>query len=250
MRFNVLTLFPDMFAGFTGESMARRAIEAGLIEVSLYNIRDYSKDKHRRADDYPFGGGAGLVMMPQPIFDCFYAVQAQNAGLRALNVYMTPKGEPLTGALAAELTGYDAVNILCGHYEGVDQRAIDRFIEREISIGDYVLTGGELPAMVLMDAVMRFIPGVLGNDASTRDESFQDGLLEYPQYTRPYEYEGMKVPDVILSGHHENIRVWRRQKALSETFEKRRDLLKKANLTEADKAYLYALEENLKSKED
>jgi tRNA (guanine37-N1)-methyltransferase len=247
MRFNVLTLFPEMFSGFLSESMARRAVQAGLIEVNLYNIRDYSKDKHHRADDYPFGGGAGLVMMPQPLFDCFYDVQRANEGRRTVNVYMTPKGEPLTGKIAEELSGYEAVNILCGHYEGIDQRVIDRFIEREISIGDYVLTGGELPAMILIDCAMRFVPGVLGNEASGDEESFSDGLLEYPQYTRPYEYEGLQVPDVVLSGHHANIRAWRRQKSLEETLKKRPDLIEKAALSKEDIKYLEALKDGLET---
>jgi tRNA (guanine37-N1)-methyltransferase len=234
MRFNCLTLFPAMFQSFTGESILQRAIKASLVEICLYDIREYSKDKHRKADDYPFGGGAGLVMMPQPLYDCFYDVQAKNGGLKARNVYMSPKGRPLTNALAQELADYDALNLLCGHYEGIDQRVVDKFIDEEVSIGDYILTGGELPAMVLIDSVMRFVPGVLGNEESGLDESFAQGLLEYPQYTRPADYEGEKVPEVLLSGHHENIMLWRRQKALEETFYKRPDLLKNVVLSKKD----------------
>ncbi len=202
MRFNCLTLFPAMFESILSESILQRAIKASLVEVCLYDVRDYSRDKHRKADDYPFGGGAGLVLMPQPLYDCFYDVQAKNRDLKALNVYMSPKGKPLTNYLAQELAGYDALNILCGHYEGVDQRVIDKFVDAEISVGDYILTGGELPAMVLIDCVMRFIPGVLGNEESGLDESFAQGLLEYPQYTRPFDYEGDLVPVILLSGHH------------------------------------------------
>ena len=241
MVFNCLTLFPGFFKGFIDESIAARAIKASLIEINLYDIRTYSKDKHKKADDYPFGGGAGLVMMPQPLFDCFSDVAKKNEGVKALNVYMSPKGKPLTHELAKELSKYDVLNILCGHYEGVDQRVIDKFIDTEVSIGDYVLTGGELPAMVLIDCIMRFVPGVLGNEESGVDESFAQGLLEYPQYTRPSDFEGEKVPEILLSGHHENISNWRRQKALEETCMKRPELLEKAKLNQKDLEFIEKL---------
>ena len=228
LDFHVLTIFPEMFDSFTSCSICKRAIDAELIGVHLHNFRDYTTDKHRRVDDAPFGGGAGMLIAPQSVFDCFADVEIGQVGKRTLNVYMSPSGEPLTTEISKELAGYDAVNILCGHYEGVDQRIIDMLIEREISIGDYVLTGGELPAMVLMDSVMRHVEGVLGNDKSASAESFsyEEGLLEYPQYTRPADFRGMKVPEVLLSGHHANIVEWQRQRALEKTKRMRPDLLK------------------------
>jgi len=226
VEFNVLTLFPEMFASFTDTSIAARAINAGHISVATHDFREYTLDKHRRVDDYPFGGGAGMLIAPQSVFDCFDAVEKPLEGQKYINIYMSPSGKPLTTEMAKELADYDAVNILCGHYEGVDQRIIDAKIDMEISIGDYVLTGGELPAMVLMDAVMRHVPGVLGNSESTGEESFSDGLLEYPQYTRPADFRGMKVPEVLLSGHHANIKKWQHEMALEKTKRVRPDLLK------------------------
>ena len=226
IEFNILTIFPDMLRGLLEESMLKRAIEAGHVRVNLINFRDYTLDKHRRVDDAPFGGGAGMLIMPQPVFDCFAAVAKEQDGKRVLNVYMSPAGDVLNAGMSREIAEYDAVNILCGHYEGVDQRIIDELIDREISIGDYVLTGGELPAMVLLDSVMRHIPGVLGNAMSTEDESHSAGLLEYPQYTRPSDFRGLKVKEVMLSGHHANIVKWQREKAIEKTRRVRPDLLK------------------------
>lgn len=226
IEFNILTIFPDMLRGLLEESMLKRAIEAGHVRGNLINFRDYTLDKHRRVDDAPFGGGAGMLIMPQPVFDCFAAVAKEQDGKRVLNVYMSPAGDVLNAGMSREIAEYDAVNILCGHYEGVDQRIIDELIDREISIGDYVLTGGELPAMVLLDSVMRHIPGVLGNAMSTEDESHSAGLLEYPQYTRPSDFRGLKVPEVLLSGHHANIVKWQREKAIEKTRRVRPDLLK------------------------
>lgn len=241
MRINCLTVFPEYFHSFFGVSIAKRAVEAGILSYRAYDIRDYSVDKHRRTDDYPFGGGAGMVMTPQPIFDCFYDVLRETKG-RFLNVYMSPKGKPFTAQMARWLAGYDTLNILCGHYEGIDQRALDEFIQLEVSIGDYVLTGGELPACILIDAAMRFIPGVLGNGESSEEESFCGNLLEYPQYTRPADYRGRKVPDVLLNGHHANIQKWRRQQALKTTARNRPDLLKKADLTREEQEFLKKLD--------
>nr|MDD6336632.1 tRNA (guanosine(37)-N1)-methyltransferase TrmD [bacterium] len=234
LRLDVLTVFPGMFSGVIGESMMRLAQEKGLLEVHLHDIRAYTKDKHNRTDDYPFGGGAGLVMTAQPILDCVRAVQPQG-GRR---IYMSPRGRVLTHKMAVELSGEQNLLILCGHYEGVDQRALDAGGFEELSIGDYVLTGGELPAMVLIDAVARQIPGVLGCAESVEEESFSEGLLEYPQYTRPAVYEGMEVPDILLSGHHANIQKWRRQKMLEITLKNRPELLDTAPLTQADRRFL------------
>lgn len=226
MRISILTLFPEVMEHYLSVSILGKAREAGLLDIQLYNIRDYSTDKHRRVDDYPFGGGAGMVMAPQPIFDCMEkALEGHPGG--ALKIYMSPQGEQLSHKLARELSAYSDIVILCGHYEGVDQRVLDTLIDLEISIGDYVLTGGELPALALVDAVSRFIPGVLGNDDAHVDETFENGMLEYPQYTRPADFRGMAVPDVLLSGHHANIVAWRTEQSLKKTHMRRPDLLNK-----------------------
>ena len=242
MRFSCLTIFPEIFECFFSMSMAKRALDSEAFSAKVYNIRDYTEDKHKRTDDYPFGGGAGMIMTAQPIFDCFSDVENDQVGKR-INIYMSPKGKTLDAKIAKELAGYDYINILCGHYEGVDQRVIDNLIDEEISIGDYVLTGGELPALVLIDTVMRFIKGVLGNEVSSEDESFSKGLLEYPQYTRPAEFRGLGVPEVLLSGHHEKIDIWNRQMSTLETLKKRPELLKNAELTEEDIKFLNMIKE-------
>ena len=245
-KFHILTIFPEMFASFCSTSICKRAIDAGKIGIVLHNFRDYTLDKHRR-DDAPFGGGAGMLIAPQSVFDCFDAVQASQPGKRVCNIYMSASGTPFTQQTARELAGYDELNILCGHYEGVDQRILDRYIDREISIGDYVLTGGELPAMVLADAVMRFVPGVLGNADSTQDESYSyGGLLEYPQYTRPAEFRGMVAPEILLGGHHAKIRAWQRQQAIIKTARVRPDLLKTAELTKEEAEFLQNFLQNSK----
>ena len=222
MRIDILTLFPDMFSALK-ESILGRAQRAGKIEINVVDIRKFTEDKHLKCDDYPFGGGAGMVMMPQPIGS---AIRAPGKGHRAHRVYLSPKGETLRQQKVFSLLSHDWLILLCGHYEGVDQRAIDLFIDEEISIGDYVLTGGELPAMVLVDCVSRYVDGVI-NTSSLVDESFSDNLLEYPQYTRPQEYRGLSVPEVLLSGDHAKVDRWRRERALELTKKYRPDLLKK-----------------------
>lgn len=221
MRIDVLTLFPDMFRGPFSESMLKRAQENGLLEIALHDIRAWADNKHSKADDYPFGGGAGLVMMAQPIFDAVAAVDPDHEARRIL---LTPRGRLLTTERARTLAKHPRLLLLCGHYEGVDERVM-ALMDEEISIGDYILTGGELPAMVLVDAVSRFVPGVLGSGESAEEESFSRSLLEYPQYTRPAEFRGMAVPEVLLSGHGANIAAWRQKQALEKTRENRPELL-------------------------
>ena len=217
IRFDILTLFPEMFNSIMNESIIGRAVENPV------NIRDYSKDKHNRVDDYPYGGGAGMVMQPQPIYDAYKSVVGDE---KVPVIYMSPQGKQFTQDIAQKLALNDRIVLLCGHYEGVDERVLEEIVTDEISIGDYVLTGGELPAMVVMDAVSRLIPGVLADD-STKEESFSDGMLEYPQYTRPIEFMGKKVPDVLVSGHHANIAKWRKEESYKRTLRKRPDLLNK-----------------------
>lgn len=241
MRFDVLTLFPGMFAGPLDESILRRAREAGLIEVVLHDLRDWATDRHRTVDDYPFGGGAGMVMKPEPLFAAVEAVQPL-AETRATVVLLTPQGRPLNRALVADLATHPRLLLVCGRYEGIDERAREHLVDIEVSVGDVVVSGGELPAMLLLDAVARRVPGVLGNDASLDEESFEDGLLEYPQYTRPAEFRGWGVPDVLLSGHHAEIAKWRRRQRLLRTRDLRPDLLATAALTAAERAWLVSLD--------
>ena len=239
MKITILTIFPEMFESVLNSSILGRAREQGLIEVECVDIRPFSDRKHKNTDDYPFGGGAGMVMLAQPIMDAMKHVTGENFTGR--RIYMGPRGTTLTTAKARELAKEEHLVLLCGHYEGVDQRALDACIDEEISIGDYILTGGELAAMVLTDAVSRFIPGVLGSGESAEEESFSDGLLEYPQYTRPRELEGMEVPEVLLSGDHAKIKAWRRQESLRATKRFRPDLLDKAPLTDKEKKWLEEL---------
>ena len=222
MRIDILTLFPEMFSALN-ESILGRAQKQGKVEINVVNIRDYTEDKHLKCDDYPFGGGAGMVMMPQPIGSAIEAVDPLHEARR---IYLSPKGETLVQQKVFSLLSYERLVLLCGHYEGVDQRVIDLFIDEEISIGDYVLTGGELPAMVLCDCVCRYVDGVIST-SSLVDESFSDNLLEYPQYTRPKEYKGLCVPEVLSSGDHAKVDEWRRREAMKLTKEKRPDLLKR-----------------------
>lgn len=223
MRIDVLTLFPEMFSALD-HSILGRATRKGLLDINVVNIRDFSKDKHKKCDDYPFGGGAGMVMMAQPVCDAFDSLGLDGDVTR---IYMSPKGRKLTQSLVKELSACRHLVLLCGHYEGVDQRALDLNIDMEVSIGDYVLTGGELPAMVLIDAVSRYIPDVLGSEQSTVDESFSDNLLEYPQYTRPQNFRGLEVPEVLVSGNHKKVDEWREKLKLEITMKNRPDLLEK-----------------------
>ena len=232
MKFDVLTLFPEMFESLN-ESILGRAIEKDLININLINIRDFSKDKHKKVDDTPYGGGAGMVMRPDVVYDAYKSVEEPNAKV----IYMTPQGKTLDQQKVESLSKEQHLIILCGHYEGIDQRVIDEINPEEISIGDYVLTGGELPAMVLIDSVSRYVEGVL-NEESTSEESFSTGLLEYPQYTRPEVFESREVPEVLKSGHHENIRKWRRAESLKNTYNKRPELLKDVELSDEDKKLL------------
>ena len=231
-RINILTIFPDLFRGFFDSSILGRAVEQRLIDVRVTDIRPFSQSRHRNTDDYPFGGGAGMVMMAQPIIDAMAASSAEYPSAR--RIYLGPRGKKLSTSLARELAREKELILLCGHYEGVDQRALDACVDEEISIGDYILTGGEPAAMVLVDCVARFIPGVLGCADSPEEESFSDGLLEYPQYTRPRELNGMAVPDVLLNGDHAKIRAWRRRESLKATLRYRPDLLETAPLSEND----------------
>ena len=219
MKFDVLTLFPEMFEPLK-QSIIGKAVEKGIIELNLINIRDFSKDKHKKVDDTPYGGGAGMVMMPEVVYDAYCSIEE-----KAKVIYLSPQGKKLNQAKVVELSKRQHLILLCGHYEGIDQRVLDEIVDEEISVGDYVLTGGELPAMIVIDSVSRYVKGVL-KEESIQEESFNNGLLEYPQYTRPEVFHHQKVPDVLLSGHHENIQKWRKEKSLEITKQKRPDLLK------------------------
>lgn len=242
MKIAILSLFPEMFQGFLSSSIIGRAREQGLLDVQPVDIRPYSDKKHKNTDDYPFGGGAGMVMMAQPIVDAVRDMRRK--GFLGPCIYFSPRGKPLTQADVRRLAAQDGMVLLCGHYEGVDQRAIDLVVDEEISLGDFVLTGGELPAMALTDAVARYVPGVLGSGESTEEESFSDGLLEYPQYTRPRVFEGMEAPEVLLSGDHAKIRAWRRRQSLFTTLRVRPDLLDTADLTDKERAALQLAKED------
>ena len=247
MKIKVLTIFPEMLRPMLEASILGRAIDEGLIEVELIDIRPFSELKHKNTDDYPFGGGPGMVMLAQPIVDAVEACTKD--GFHGKRLYLSPRGRTFDQSMAEELAKDGELLLLCGHYEGVDQRAIDLVIDEEVSIGDYVLTGGELGAMVIIDAVSRLIPGVLGSDESSQDESFSSGLLEYPQYTRPREYRGLAVPDVLLSGDHARINRWRRDRALELTWQRRPEMLKNVELDKKDKLFMQRLTEDRQSQE-
>lgn len=237
MRIDIMTLFPEMCEAVLSESIIGRARERGFVDIHCVNIRDFTADKHNRVDDAPYGGGMGMLMQAQPIYDCYQSL-CENTEERPHLVYMSPQGQTLTQEKVKSLAKMPHLVLLCGHYEGVDERILDEIVDEEISIGDYVLTGGELPAMVLADAVCRMLDGVLPNDEAKSLESHYNGLLEYPQYTRPPVWHGVSVPDVLLSGHHENIEKWRHEQSLLRTFLRRPDLLETAELSEKDRKFL------------
>ncbi len=239
MKFDVLTLFPEMFEPLK-QSIIKRAVEKNLIDINLINIRDFSEDKHNKVDDTPYGGGAGMLMKPDVVDKAYNSIKSENAKV----IYLTPQGKTLNQRIVRDLSKQEHLILLCGHYEGIDQRVLDKIVDEEISIGDYVLTGGELPAMVLIDSVSRYVDGVL-SDESTDEESFSNGLLEYPQYTRPEIFDNVKVPDVLISGHHENIRKWRRERSLENTFKKRPEMLENIELTEKEKVYIEKLKKEV-----
>ncbi|MGA7828410.1 MAG: tRNA (guanosine(37)-N1)-methyltransferase TrmD [Geobacteraceae bacterium] len=239
MKFDLLTLFPGMFSGPFSESIIKNAVEKGLVEIAFHNIRDFATDKHRVTDDYPYGGGAGMVMKVEPLTACLESVKSARPQSKV--ILTTPGGRPLNQSLVEELASEDGLIILCGRYEGVDERVRELFVDMEISIGDFVLTGGEPAAVVLVDAVSRLIPGVLGSSESALDDSFCNGLLEYPQYTRPPQFRGLTVPSVLLSGNHLEIKRWRRRESLRRTFHARPELLETADLSEEEKQFIRTL---------
>lgn len=237
MNYHILTLFPEMVLEGLNTSIIGRAVERGTISINAINIRDYAMNKHKQVDDYPYGGGAGMVMQPGPVCDS-YEELCRKLCRRPRVLYMTPQGKVFNQSIARELAKEEDLVFLCGHYEGIDERALSLIVTDCLSIGDYVLTGGELPAMVMIDCISRLVPGVLSNEESAEIESFHDNLLEYPQYTRPEEFRGMKVPEVLLSGHHKNIETWRRRESIKRTLERRPDLLADAVLTKKEQEYL------------
>lgn len=244
MKIDVISIFPAMFGPVLSESILKRAQEAGIAEIRVRDLRDFTADRHRTTDDTPYGGGSGMVMKPEPFFAAVDAARcAADAGCAEEIILLSPQGEPYRQPVARELASKDHLILLCGHYEGVDERVRERLATRAISIGDYVLTGGELPAMAVIDSVVRLLPGALGAEDGAQSDSFEDGLLEYPQYTRPADYRGWSVPDILLSGHHEQVRRWRRKESLRRTRALRPDLLTTAKLTEEDRKLLEEIEE-------
>ena len=237
MNYYIMTLFPDMVVNGLNTSIIGKAMEKELLSIKAVDIRDYTLDKHRHVDDYPYGGGAGMVMQAQPVYDCYKDIE-RRLEKKPRVLFMTPTGKTFNQDMAKELANEENLVFLCGHYEGIDKRVLDKIVTDEVSLGDFVLTGGELPAMVMIDAISRLIPGVLNNDISAETETFTDNLLEYPQYTRPEIWEGEAVPSVLLSGHHANIEKWRREQSLLLTKERRPDLFEKVELTKKDKKFL------------
>lgn len=239
MKFHVMTLFPEMIEDATKVSILGRAINNDLISIDAINIRDFSENKHMKVDDYPYGGGAGMVMQAMPIYKAYRSIIDKSQNKKKPRVlYMTPQGKVFNQKMAEELAKEDELIFLCGHYEGIDERVLEEIVTDNVSIGDFVLTGGEMPSLMMIDAISRLVPGVLHNDVSAESESFQDNLLEYPQYSRPEEVLGRKVPEVLLSGHHRNIEKWRREQSIIRTYERRPDLLEKANLSNKEKEFL------------
>ncbi len=248
MKIDIITLFPEMCEAVLNESVIGRARKKGAVTFECHQLRDYAYDKHKRVDDTTYGGGMGMLMKAEPIALCYEAICERN-GQKPHFIYMSPKGKVLTQKRIRELAMLKNIVILCGHYEGVDQRVLDEYVDEEISVGDYVLTGGELPALVLADSVSRMVPGVLSDDLCFEEESHFGGLLEYPQYTKPYEWRGKTVPDVLMSGHHANIEKWRREQSLFETLTKRPDMLERANLNDKDKKILAEISQKIHYKD-
>ncbi|MBS4536072.1 tRNA (guanosine(37)-N1)-methyltransferase TrmD [Clostridium sp. D2Q-14] len=244
MKISILSLFPDMFKSVLGESIIGRAIENNIVELKYINIRDFSNDKHNRVDDYPFGGGPGMVMKPEPIYRAIEHVKSDYSRV----IYLSPKGKVFNQSMANELSREKDLVFLCGHYEGIDNRIIENYVDDIISLGDYVLTGGEIPAMVMIDSIVRLLPGVLKSDESFIDESHYNGLLEYPQYTRPREFKGHEVPEILLSGNHKKIDEWRKYESIKLTYKNRPDLLENINLSLEEKRYLDKIEQEEKNK--
>lgn len=243
IRFDVLTLFPHMFDAVLGDSIIGRARENGLVEMNFIDIRDFSANKHRKTDDYPYSGGGGMLMTAQPVYDAYMSV-AEGLSYKPFTVYMSPQGKIFSQSVAVDLSEKEHIVLLCGHYEGIDQRVIDEIVDMELSIGDFVLTGGEIPAMAVIDTVSRLLPGVLASEQSYENESHFNGLLEYPQYTRPAEWHGVSIPDVLISGHHANVEKWKREQSLINTLKKRPDMLEKAELTKEDIKFLEEYKKN------
>lgn len=237
--FDILSVFPEMFQSILGSSLIKRSIDKGLVEVNLHNIRDYTRDKHRTTDDTPYGGGGGMVLKVEPVERALGTIVPAGEGLCA--ILLSPQGEPFRQEVAEELSHHSRIALICGHYEGIDERIREHLVDREISIGDYVLSGGELPAMIVVDAICRLVPGFVGNSESVVNDSFSTGLLEGPNYTKPREYKGWTVPDVLLSGHQKKIDQWRRRESLRRTLARRPDMLGQADLTEEDKRILEEL---------
>ncbi len=244
MKIHVLTLFPELFFVFKDWSIVGRTIEKGILTLEPINIRDFSKDKHKQVDDYPYGGGPGMVMKPEPIYDALNSVKKDNSK----TIYLSPQGKPYNQKMAKLLSQEEHLILLCGHYEGIDNRIIDNYIDMEISIGDYVLTGGELPAMVLIESIIRLLPGALSSEESFTEESHYNGLLEYPQYTRPRVFNNLEVPEILLSGDHKKIEEWKKYKSLEITYMKRPDLLKKQNLSPSEEELLKEIKAKIKNK--
>ncbi|MDO9516240.1 MAG: tRNA (guanosine(37)-N1)-methyltransferase TrmD [Syntrophales bacterium] len=238
--FDILSVFPEMFQSTLGSSLIKKSIDKGLVEVNLHNIRDYTRDKHRTTDDTPYGGGGGMVMKVEPVAHTLKAIAPAGDEKKCV-ILLSPQGEPFEQKIAEELSHYSRIVLICGHYEGIDERVREHLVDREISIGDYVLSGGELPAMIVVDAVSRLVPGFVGNSDSVLYDSFSTGFLEGPHYTKPREYEGWKVPDVLLSGHQKKIDEWRHRESLRRTLKRRPDMLRQVDLTEEDKRVLEEL---------
>lgn len=247
MQFDIFTLFPEVFSPYFETSMLKRAIQKKLIDIRLHNIRDWAQDKHHTTDDTPYGGGGGMVMKPDPVFAAVESILGTDKTIPC--ILLTPQGRPFNHRIAQELAGMDRISLLCGHYEGIDERIREHLVTDEISIGDYVLTGGELPAMIVVDSVSRFLPGVLGDPQGAQDDSFASGLLEYPHYTRPEDFRGWKVPEVLLSGNHKTIADWRRKEAIKRTLTRRPDLLNRLDLDKKESVYLQSLIDQISNEE-